>query len=318
MVMGALALDGTLGGTGQVAVAIGGVLSGSGSLGLSVLDGGRIDARGGTLTLGGTLSGNGGLVADAGAVLQIDAALSRIGGEVSGAGTLLVSKAVALTAGASLDVAHLVDTASNFHLAAGEHVTNQAGNSFVVQAGKFWNVQLTGAGGTSFTNAGSFATEGRGTDTVSVAFINSGNVSVGSGTLAFIGPLTNSGVISADGGTVTFRLALNGGTLDIGSGGSASLLQGAYAAANVDFQTGGELLDLSDPMAFHGTIADFAGGDRVDLLNTVETSYSFSNGVLTVKDGTQTVASLHFAGSYTMASFTLNTDGHGGTVISHS
>jgi hypothetical protein len=41
-------------------------------------------------------------------------------------------------------------------------------------------------------------------------------------------------------------------------------------------------------------------------------------GVLSVTDNGTTVASLNFTGSYTSSDFTVKTDGHGNTVITHS
>jgi len=78
------------------------------------------------------------------------------------------------------------------------------------------------------------------------------------------------------------------------------------------------LLDMTKPLDFLGTVAGFGASDTVDLLNTAETGYSFASGVLTVTDGSATVAKLHFGGSYTTASFTLATDGHSGTFITFS
>ncbi len=68
-------------------------------------------------------------------------------------------------------------------------------------------------------------------------------------------------------------------------------------------------------MAFKGHIAGFGASDTIDLTKTTETGYTFGNGVLTVTNGSATVASLNFTGSYTTSSFTLSPDGHTGTFI---
>jgi hypothetical protein len=144
-------------------------------------------------------------------------------------------------------------------------------------------------------------------------------MSDGSSTLPFIGTVTNDGIIDAAGGTVTFKTAVRGtGMINIDNGGTASLLKGSVAGEHVDFLTGGSLLDLTKATTFKGTIQDFAVVDKIDLIKTAETSYSFANGVLTVKDNSKTVASLHFSGTYTTGDFTLSSDGHGGTFITHT
>jgi hypothetical protein len=65
-------------------------------------------------------------------------------------------------------------------------------------------------------------------------------------------------------------------------------------------------------------IEGFGASDKIDLLKTVETGYSYSGGILTVTDNSQTVASLHFSGTYTDNSFVLASDGHGGTLITYT
>ena len=55
-------------------------------------------------------------------------------------------------------------------------------------------------------------------------------------------------------------------------------------------------------------------GDNIDLLNTVATGDTSSGGILHVKNGTTSVANLHFAWSYPTSNFHLSSDGHGGTL----
>ncbi len=64
-----------------------------------------------------------------------------------------------------------------------------------------------------------------------------------------------------------------------------------------------------------GTLSGFGSHDTIDLQNVVATSLSFAGGTLTVKNGSTIVASLKLAGTYTTASFALNSDGHGGSAI---
>ncbi len=82
------------------------------------------------------------------------------------------------------------------------------------------------------------------------------------------------------------------------------------------------MLKLDNPSTFSGTIFNFtgdgtlSGSDQIDLkgmnFNSVHDTYS--NGVLTVTDGTHTDV-LDFNGSYTLASFKFASDGSGGTIV---
>jgi len=51
-------------------------------------------------------------------------------------------------------------------------------------------------------------------------------------------------------------------------------------------------------------------------VKTAANHETFAGGVLSVTNGTTSVANLHFTGPYTSASFALHTDHHGGTLIS--
>jgi hypothetical protein len=80
-------------------------------------------------------------------------------------------------------------------------------------------------------------------------------------------------------------------------------------------------LVLDDSVHFKGVISGFAKfntDDTIDL-NDIDSAtaqkVSFTLGVLTVKDGKGHAAQLHFSGTYTLASFNLNDDGHGGTLL---
>ncbi len=82
------------------------------------------------------------------------------------------------------------------------------------------------------------------------------------------------------------------------------------------------MLELDQPSVFDGTLFGFtgngtlSGSDQIDLkginFNTVQDSYS--NGVLTVTDGTNGAA-LDFNGAYTLANFKFASDGKGGTIV---
>jgi hypothetical protein len=194
-------------------------------------------------------------------------------------------------------------------------ITNAAPDVFSLTASAGATVTLASSGtGSSFTNAGSLAVAGAGTADVSAPFINAGLVSASAGTLSFIGTVSNTGTIDAASALVTIKTDVSGtGTLDVGATGTLSLLAGAGSGQVVDFLAGTGLLDLTQPLDFAGTISGFGSSDKIDLLNTLETTYTYANHILTVKDGSATVAHLDFAGSSN--SFSLTGDTHGGTLI---
>ena len=82
------------------------------------------------------------------------------------------------------------------------------------------------------------------------------------------------------------------------------------------------MLKLDQPSTFTGEIFGFtgngqlSGSDQIDLkginFNTVHDSYT--NGVLTVTDGTDSV-NLSFSGSYVLGNFKFASDGSGGTMV---
>ena len=118
-------------------------------------------------------------------------------------------------------------------------------------------------------------------------------------------------------GAVTFANAVmtpHGGSLEIGAGATLSLLDGCSINEGVDFLAASGLLNLGNPSTFAGLIDGFGGTDTIDLLQTAETGYSVSHGVLPSRHGT-VVAALRFEGSYTKSSFSLTSDGHDGTLI---
>jgi hypothetical protein len=133
----------------------------------------------------------------------------------------------------------------------------------------------------------------------------------------FIGAVTNNGMIAVATGIFSFSALVTGtGTMSVSDAGTLTLLAGASSGQIASFGTGSAAtLDLGTPLDFAGSIANFAGSDIIDLLQTAATTLSYTGNVLTVLDNTQTVASLTFQGNYTQNDFTLSSDQHGGTDI---
>lgn len=127
--------------------------------------------------------------------------------------------------------------------------------------------------------------------------------------------MVDNGAIIAEGGTL--RLAgnvLGTGTATIDTGATLAA-NGGLSVASVAFADGSETLALADPAAVTSVLSGFGAGDVIDLQHIAATSLQFLGGVLTIKDGTATVADLTFRGAYTTADFALKADGSGGTDI---
>jgi hypothetical protein len=130
------------------------------------------------------------------------------------------------------------------------------------------------------------------------------------------------GLYAAPGTTIQISQPLGGtsGAATIGS--QATLELAAGDSASITFATSTGLLKLDQPSTFSGEIFGFTGNgtlsssDQIDLkginFSTVQDSYT--NGVLTVTDGTGTVQ-LDFSGSYSLANFKFASDGSGGTIV---
>ncbi|MGO9047034.1 MAG: Ig-like domain-containing protein, partial [Xanthobacteraceae bacterium] len=111
------------------------------------------------------------------------------------------------------------------------------------------------------------------------------------------------------------------GAITIQTGSRVELSEPYSGSVTFNGSTG--MLKLDNPSTFSGDIFNFtgngslSGSDQIDLkrinYNSVQDSYN--DGVLTVTDGRGDTAKLHFNGSYTLASFKLASDGHGGTIV---
>jgi len=124
--------------------------------------------------------------------------------------------------------------------------------------------------------------------------------------------------IISSGGTVS-GATLSGGTLEITSGGTA-------AGTTITFGAAGGTLILDDSQNFTSGVGVIGGFGVPGNLDLADISYSSSNtlgfveaggntsGTLTVSDGTHT-AVLTLLGQYVAGNFTMQSDGHGGTLI---
>ncbi len=187
---------------------------------------------------------------------------------------------------------------------------------------------------------------GGGTSSIAPAFTNSAsaNVTASTGLLVFNAGVKNDGTISAiTGGTIQFGGAVSvakgdTGTIEVNSTGFAIFDNGVVAAETLLFTDAEGHAVITDPGVFDATISGFqavtAGGvvtqsDSIDLTtiynSDLSATYTPTNtantsGILTLTETVNgqatTVAKLHFAGTYTAASFAFAVDSSGqGTLI---
>jgi len=142
------------------------------------------------------------------------------------------------------------------------------------------------------------------------------------GNLTVRSVVSNAGTIEADGGTLTLDAAVSGsgavtivaGTLDIANVG---------AMENVAFTGKTGKLELAQSQSYGGSVTGFSlttktSLDLRDIVFDTTTTESYSgtatSGTLTVTHGTA-VANIHLNGNYLSSTFTLSSDGHGGTTV---
>jgi hypothetical protein len=115
-----------------------------------------------------------------------------------------------------------------------------------------------------------------------------------------------------DNGVLTLAEAVTGsGTITIGNNATLNAQQ-SVAGPTIAF-TGPGHLTIGDAKGFTSPITGFGTGDVVDLSHLKATSATFADNTLTLLNGTATVGSLAFAGTFTSSNFSLTADGHGGT-----
>ena len=307
----------TLAGVGADTISNAGTLlaNGPGSVKLETpfINTGHVSVNGGVLTLAGKVTNSGTLAVASGAKLVLGGGGS-LGGALTGAGTIDFAAPLTLTSGATLGVSVLVDTA-NLTLGSGENLANGAGHVLEITASASSPVTLAGVGADTISNAGTLLANGPGSVKLETPFINTGHLSVNGGVLTLAGAVTNSGTLAVASGKLSIEEAVSGaGEMTVGAAGTLSLGGAVGASETVDLTHSG-LLDLGDPLGFSGRIADFGDSAGIDLLSTPVTSDSYANDVLTLKDGASVVGALHFVGNYTIKSFSIGSDKHGGTMI---
>jgi hypothetical protein len=157
--------------------------------------------------------------------------------------------------------------------------------------------------------------------TLQALFIQVDGTVTGFGTV-IANVITNNGTIqSKSNHTLTIEISgsIQGtGLLEITNNTTLALDGPVGSGQTVQFDIGNgpaPNLLLNDPSHFQGQISGFQGTDTIDL-PTIHfdsgTTAAFSGGILTIKEGTTTIAAITFVGSPNLK---IASDGHGGTLI---
>jgi hypothetical protein len=307
--------------------------------------------RGGTLAGAGTifldgavLDGSGSALTNAGYLLLHQATDATLKGTINNTGTLELGLPSGGTGGVPTLVIGAAGTLTQVTLkGSGTIVLDAYGEDYIDGAADFPggvpttldNVSNTiegtgriGDGGLTLKNSGTIDADSTSPlviDTGARTVTNTGTLQgFDSSTLYIASPLNNTGgKLSAvhDGELIADR-GSSGGTAATGQGGIIEF--GGPTTTAVQFADAGfesSSLVLDDSVHFKGTISGFdkvSTDDQIDLLDidpATAHKVSYASGVLTIKDGEGHTAQLHFSGTYTLASFNLNDDGHSGTLL---
>jgi hypothetical protein len=175
------------------------------------------------------------------------------------------------------------------------------------KAGGVIDADQTGAlsldtGTSTIANAGTLESTSTGGLMIASAVANIGTLQVTKGTLKVERGVTGAGVVKIVGGVADFASSFSE-KVTFGGAGVLELARSVSYAGHISgfSKTGTTSLDLVD--------IGFVSG-------TTKASYSgtTTSGVLTVTDGTHT-AKIHLTGNYTASTWTLTSDGHGGTKV---
>jgi hypothetical protein len=278
---------------------------------------GTLSLSGGTLTLTtGALTNSGDLAVHEGSALTTAAGFGlsnsatfnvdtdnsdggstvTVGGTLSNTATLDIGNA-ALSAPTTVTAAGLGNTGS-INIEGGS--TQQAVLTVDGSATTSGTITLTGSSELVVSSGNTFS-ETAGTTTVNAGgTLAAATIDVTGGVLDF------TSAIAAGSGTGNFEI---GGTGIVEFGGAVD------AGHSITFTGIGGTTELGAPGQFAPTVDGFAVGDKIDLLQTAVTGLSYASGVLTVTNGSTTVASLNVAGAYSTPDFTFASDNNGGTDI---
>ena len=271
---------------------------------------GGLDATGGSVRVGGTLTGE--VSASNGGTVQVGALTGSAGvdqtssievGTAGGARAGVFTIDAGATAVGGVDAPAIVNHGTMTN-SGGGHVVDYTGA--VTNTGSIYGVDFHALN-----------------DNVNLSFNNSGTITLTGDWLA--GPVVNNGVVIAALSTTglnnmvgpvtgTGQLQIGpGGDLSTGTVGSGQTVAFTGAGASLDISSG----SLDGAKTYDAKISGFAAGDVIDYAGKVtQATYNAGNGVLSLANGSTVVAKLHLVGNYTGAIFTATALTSGGTLIS--
>jgi hypothetical protein len=279
---------------------------GGGGIASLVDDGTLVVAR--AIKGSGTLAvGAGDLAIRAGASVEVSSATFAAGATVTGGGTLILENAT--VAGLSVgEGASVVDIGTVTQ--TGNILLRESAQSArrIVESGATWKLD------------GNVGIDRRLSENPAITVYGLLVKSAGSGVGAIGVYAEVDGVAEAARGTLDFVAAVTGtGTLKIDAGATIECGGAADPALTANFRGAGATLALKDPAAFGATIAGFASGETIDLLDVAATSAVLGAGdTLVIADGSTPVATLQLSGDYAGDTFATAPDGKGGTSITLS
>ena len=256
----------------------------------------------------GTLAvGAGDLTIQAGANVDVSSATFAAGATVTGGGTLILNNATmaGLSVGEATSLVDIGTVTQTGNIVLREGVQSARR---VVESGATWKLD------------GNVGIDRRLSENPAITVYGLLVKSAGSGVGAIGVSAEIDGVAEAARGTLDFVPGVTGsGTLKIDAGATMECGGAAGPALTANFRGAGATLALKDPAAFGATIAGFASGETIDLLDVAATSAVLGPGdTLVIDDGTTTVATLQLSGDYAGDSFAVASDGKGGTSITLS
>jgi fibronectin-binding autotransporter adhesin len=253
-----------------------------------------------TLTIANQKTGNGQLIVE-GSGAKLDNIGALIVGQ-SGAGTMLIENRGYVHASTLYDGS---DSSSN----------RGTGTITVSDGGTNGGLGVAGSAYVGADASGSLTVQNDGAVHIgSDLYVGAdGHITVSSDSEIAVGGITllepdgsvvigKDGVVSLDcaSGDYNANTVINGGTLTLER-------TGAIAGANGISFFGRGNLTLNSGVTLSNKISKFGGLDIIDLDGVTANDKSYSNGTLTLENGTVPVETLHFVGSYTTSNFRLET-----------
>ena len=329
-----VALGGGISGAGTLSLAGNGQASLEAGLDLAVaataLAGTGQTALGGDLSYGGALSiASTASLALAGHTLSLSGA-AALGGTLDGPGRVQVQgsadvSALALVNGVTLADAGLITQDGPLTLGAATSDTAQ----LTIDAGATWAITgdatMFGLGTVALANAGTLEKTGAdGVSRIGAPIVNTGAIAALSGTLDLAGALTNDGTVNVADSVLIVEASIGADAAAVGTlalAGSGTLIAPAAIAASqtIALSGTGNRLVIGAPGSVGAPITGFTAGDTIDLPGLAASGYAYAAGILTLTDTlngvTTTVATLALPGLATPAALALLADGGGGTAL---